>query len=126
MLVYEKYGFRANSSTEKAAFHIDNNLMAMNSKLLVGGIFCDLQKAFDCVNHKISMDKLEFYGTEVNFKMLTESYLTGRYQRVVMGNRTDSNNLSKLEIIKCDIPQGLILGPLFFLLYIIDLPKIIH
>jgi hypothetical protein len=105
---------------------INNILTAINNKLLVGGIFCDLQIAFDCVNHKILMDKLEFYGTERKFKSLIDSYLTRTYQRVVLGNRTDSNNSSKWEIIKCGVPQGSILGPLFFLLYINELPKIIN
>jgi hypothetical protein len=86
-------------------------------KLLVGGILCDLQKAFDCVNHKILMDKLEFYGVEGKFKTLIESYLTGRYQRVIVGNGIDSNNGSKWEIIKCGVPQGSILGPIFLALY---------
>jgi hypothetical protein len=99
--------------------------MVMNNKLLVGGSLCDLQKAFDCVSHKILMDKLEFYEIEGKFKILIESYLTGRYQRVLVGNRIDSNNGRKWEIIKCGVPQGSILGPLFFLLYINDLPKII-
>jgi hypothetical protein len=92
----------------------------------VGGILCDLQKAFDCVNHKILLDKLEYYGIEGKFKMLIESYLTGRYQRVIVGDGIDSHNGSKWEIIKCGVPQGSILGPLFFLLYINDLPKIIN
>jgi len=86
----------------------------MNNILIVGGIFCDLQKALDCVNHKILLDKLEFYGIEGKFKTSIE-YLTGRYQRVALGNITDSNNSSKWEVIKCVVPQGSILGPLFFL-----------
>jgi hypothetical protein len=85
-----------------------------------------LQKAFNCVNHKILLDKLEFQGIEGKFKTLIESYLTGRHQRVALGNITDSNNSSKWEVIKCGVPQGSILGPLFFLFYINDLPKIIN
>jgi hypothetical protein len=88
--------------------------------------FCDLQKAFDRVNYKILLDKLEFYGTEEKFKTLIESYLTGRHQRVTLGNITNSNNSSKWEVIKCGVPQGLILSPLFFLFYINDLPKLIN
>jgi hypothetical protein len=81
---------------------------------------------FNCVNHKILLDKLEFYGIEGKFKTLIESYLTGTHQIVVLCNTTDSNNSSKWEVIRCGVPQGFILGPLFFLCYINDLPKIIN
>jgi hypothetical protein len=60
------------------------------------------------------LDKLEFYGIEGKFETLIGSYLTGGYQRVVLGNRIDSNNSSKWETIKCDVPQSSILGPFFF------------
>jgi hypothetical protein len=81
-----------------------------------------LQKAFDCVNHKILLEKLESYGE--NFKILIESYLTERYQRVALDNITNNNNFSKWEMLKYGMPQGSILGHLFFLIYVNDLPTI--
>jgi hypothetical protein len=81
-------------------------LTAINNKQMVGGIFCDLQKAFDCVNHKILLEKLEFYGIVGIFKTLIKSYLMGRNQRVILDQRTEGNNSSKWKIIKCGVPQG--------------------
>jgi hypothetical protein len=94
------HGFRTHSLTEKASFTLLNNILtAMNNKLKVRGIFCDLQKAFDCVNHEI---------------LLKKYYLTGRFHRVVLDYRIGSNNSSTWERIKCGVPKGSILGPLLF------------
>jgi hypothetical protein len=113
-------------SIEQAAFSlISSILMTVNNNHIVGGIFCDLQKAFDCVNYKMLLNKLHFYGIDGKFKTLIESYLTNRYQKVTL-NKIDYNiNSSKWVRINCGVPQGLILGPLFFLIYINDLPTII-
>ena len=93
---------------------INGTLTAMNNNLVAGGVFCDLQKAFDCVNHKILIDKLEFYGIKGKFKTLIESYLTGRYQKVALSNTIDNSKSSNWEEIRNGVQQGLILGPLFF------------
>ena len=78
------------------------------------------------MNHKILLDKLEFYSTEGKFKPLIESYLTCRYKKVILNNNNNNtNSSSKWELIKNGVHQGSILGPLFFLFYINDLPNII-
>jgi hypothetical protein len=63
ILATEQYGFRKDQSTEHAAYTLINGIpQALNSKLQVAGIFCDLTKAFDCVNYDTLIEKLKYYG----------------------------------------------------------------
>ena len=95
-------------------------MLALNYKRIVGGIFFDLEKASDCVNHDILLPKMEYYGIKGVMYMLIKSYLENEHQKVKFNNK-----LSEWDKINIDVPQRSILGPFFFLIYINDLPSVI-
>ena len=114
-----QYEFYKRHSTEFAALELVDKLLNMMDKGQVPlGIFLDLSEAFDTLDHKILIKKLEFYGVSDGPGKLLESYLSNRKQYVVF----DDINSQVLDI-KTGVPQGSILGPLLFLIYINDIVK---
>ena len=98
----------------------------MNNKMSVRGIFCDLEMAFNCINPRILLDKLEFYGIVGKCNLLIKSYVNEGFQRVLTDNMLayDKVSYSNWELVKSGVLQCLILGHLLFLLHVNDLPKI--
>ena len=120
LLSEEQYGFRAQHSTELASLKLVDYIIkemddAQSAKTPIT-IYCDLSKAFDCLNFDIFFSKMEYYGVSGNPLALVKSYLTTRYQYVHFENRK-----SELLEIKAGIPQGSILGSLFFSILINDI-----
>jgi hypothetical protein len=76
ILVNEQFGFRGKLSTAMATYTLSNNvLLSLDRKNFIGGLFCDLQKAFDCVNHNIFLAKMEYYGISGTVNKLMRSHL---------------------------------------------------
>jgi hypothetical protein len=66
ILVKEQFGFRCNNSTEISIHMLINNILSsLNNKIIVGGLFCDLQKAFNCLHYDILLLKMKFHGNQV-------------------------------------------------------------
>ena len=117
-IIYDlQFGFRKKYSTNHALLSIVEKIRTnLDKKMFSCGVFVDLEKAFDTVNHSILLSKLEHYGIRHNALEWFRNYLTNRSQCVTV-NGAKSSNLS----INCGVPQGSILGPLLFIVYINDM-----
>ena len=116
-----QFGFRVNHTTQDALVStVEDWRYALDKDLLVGSIMIDLSKAFDSVDHSILLGILNDYGVRNEESAWFRDYLSARQQRVMIGPVQ-----SKWSLIKRGVPQGSILGPLLFTVYVNDLPDVV-
>ena len=114
-----QFGLWKNYSTLFTLTHLLNKISSANDRHeTTAGVFLDLSKAFDTLNHQILFTKLEHYGIRGVAQQWIKRYFCCRQQFFEFNLACSS-----IQTIKCDVPQGSFLGPLFFLLYINALPN---
>jgi hypothetical protein len=112
-----QYGYRKDRSTLHAITHLTDSIRKLSDtriKRVVGALFLDLSKAFDCVSHSLLIKMLPCYGLDFHAVRLMESFLTDRKQMVKLSKTVYSNQAD----MHCGVPQGSLLGPILFDLYI--------